>query len=108
LLPEIVHRLARNRRPEVARRFRARAEATSARLASMPATGEPYPDEPPALVGPRRSPIGRFRDRLIFDRATDDWIEVVRVVHGAREIRGILAAGLDPVGDEDEGTGAAQ
>lgn len=37
-------------------------------------------------------PVGRFRNYLIFYRRKDDEIEVLRVLHGARDIRSILGA----------------
>jgi toxin ParE1/3/4 len=36
--------------------------------------------------------IGRFRNYLIFYRRTNDEVEVLRVLHGARDIRSILRA----------------
>jgi plasmid stabilization system protein ParE len=36
--------------------------------------------------------IGRLRSYLIFYRRTNDEVEMLRVLHGARDIRSILGA----------------
>jgi toxin ParE1/3/4 len=75
----------------VAQRFFAQAEATFSRLASMPGTGAGYEHDHPALAGLRFSPVVRFRKYLVFYRPVADGIEIVRVLHGARDIASILA-----------------
>ncbi len=75
----------------VAQRFFAQTEATLARLAGMPGIGTPYEHDHPALIGLRFCPISRFRNHIVFYRPVADGIEIVRVLHGARDIHAILA-----------------
>jgi toxin ParE1/3/4 len=49
-------------------------------LASMPDLGRKREDLSPRL---RSLPVGRY---VIFDRSTQDGIEIVRVLHGARDL----------------------
>ena len=88
----------------VAERFFAQAEATFTRLASMPGMGAGYEHDHAALAGLRFSPVVRFRKYLVFYRAVADGIEIVRVLHGARDIAGILAEefGVEPGHSDSE------
>jgi toxin ParE1/3/4 len=61
-------------------------------LASTPDIGQPYASSDSRLQGVRVISIGRFRNYLIFYRRKDDEVEVLRVLHGARDIRSILGA----------------
>jgi toxin ParE1/3/4 len=78
----------------VAQRFFAQAEATFTRLAGMPGLGTPYGHPHPALAEVRFFPVARFRKYIVFYRVVADGIEIVRVLHGARDIAGILAEGI--------------
>jgi toxin ParE1/3/4 len=90
----------------VARRYFAQAEATFTRLAGMPGIGTTYDHDHPALAGLRFLPISRFRKYLVFYRPVADGIEIVRVLHGARDIQSVLAEEFgveaDASGDEPE------
>lgn len=44
----------------------------------------------PSLRGMRRSRVENFGDYLIFYRPVDRGIEVVRVIHGARDIEALF------------------
>jgi toxin ParE1/3/4 len=90
-LVEIFRYYTRQGGLRVAQRFFAQAEATFARLARMPGLGTPYGHEHPALAGLRFFPVSRFRNHLVFYRPVVGGIEIVRVLHGARDIDGILA-----------------
>ena len=81
----------------------AQAEATFDRLAGKPGIGTRYePDEP--LYGDLRYfPVARFRDDIIFYRPIPGGIEVYRVLHGARDIHGILADEFALDGDDQAG-----
>jgi toxin ParE1/3/4 len=59
-------------------------------LASTPDVGRPYASSDSRLQGVRAIAIGRFRNYLIFYRRTRDEVEVLRVLHGARDIRSVL------------------
>jgi toxin ParE1/3/4 len=80
----------RQRNPRAALRFIDEAEATFRRLATMPGMGTRYDPELPALAEIRYFPISRFKNDLVFYRPIADGIEVLRVLHGAQDIDGIL------------------
>jgi toxin ParE1/3/4 len=106
-LVEIVAHYIREGSPSAGRRFREQAEATFERLRDMPGLGARYELTHPVLADLRFLPISRFRKDLAFYRPTDDGIEVMRVLHGARDIHNILAEefGIDrDVGEDDERT----
>lgn len=78
-LDEVWFYIARND-PAEADRFLDRLLETSRVLADMPGMGRRRPD---LAVRMRCFPVGTF---LIFYQILDDGIEVVRVLHGARNI----------------------
>lgn len=61
-------------------------------LAATPDIGRPYRSAAARLRGVCAVSIGRFRNYLIFYRRQGDEVEVLRVLHGARDIRSILDA----------------
>jgi toxin ParE1/3/4 len=61
-------------------------------LERTPDIGRPYRATQARLQGVRVVPIGRFRNYLIFYRRRNDQVDVLRVLHGARDIRSILRA----------------
>jgi toxin ParE1/3/4 len=79
--------------PDAANRFRHAAEATLTALAKTPGLGEPYQVANPQLVGLRCARVRRFKNYLIFYRPIPGGIDVIRVLHAARDIRDILEAG---------------
>jgi toxin ParE1/3/4 len=81
-----------------ARRFLSSAEATFERLASLPNSGTPFEPGDPRFAGLRYLPISRFKKFLVFYRPMIDGIEVPRVLHGSRDLEGIL--GEEP--DEED------
>ena len=86
-----------------ARRFLQQAEATFDRLARASGMGTRYETDDPACSELRCFPISRFRKYLVFYRPIEDGIEVVRVLHGARDISAILADELNlDIGSGDE------
>jgi toxin ParE1/3/4 len=88
-----------------ARRFLRQAEATLKRIASMPGMGTRYEPDEPLYADVRYFPISRFRSYLIFYRPVAGGIEVLRVLHGARDIHGILSEEFGI--DEHAGDGKA-
>lgn len=76
--------------PKSARRFLAQAEATFQRLARMPLMGALHKPDEPLHPGLRYFAISRFRKYLVFYVPVDEGIEVYRVLHGARDLDGIL------------------
>ncbi len=76
--------------PAVANRFLAQAEATLTRLVRRPGLGTLYNHEHPALTDVRYFPISRFKTYLVFYRPRTGGIEVLRILHGARDLDSIL------------------
>jgi toxin ParE1/3/4 len=103
-LVTIFRRYAREAGIRVADRFFTEAEATFDRLASMPGLGTRYEPDEPLYADLRYFPITRFRKYLVFYRPLPDGIEVLHVLHGARDIAGILAEdfGADIDHDDDD------
>ena len=103
-LVAIIRHYAREAGLVTARRFRELAEDTFRRLAGMPGMGAHYDHEHPALADLRFFPVTRFKSYLVFYRPIAGGIEVVRVLHGARDIHGILAEELSLPDKDDEET----
>ena len=61
-------------------------------LAGMPLMGSARRFRRPSLQGLRLWPIPRFEKHLIIYRPRKDGIEVIRVLHGARNIERVLAS----------------
>jgi toxin ParE1/3/4 len=78
------------RNPNAARRFRLAAEATFAALARSPGIGAPFEVSSPRLQGLRIAPVRRFRNYLIFYLPVAGGVDVIRVLHAARNIKAIL------------------
>jgi toxin ParE1/3/4 len=89
-----------------ARRFLAEAEATFGRLASLPGLGTRYEPDHPRISDLRYFPVSRFKNYLVFYRPIENGVEIVRVLHGARDIPSILADDPDIRDDADEDTTA--
>ena len=103
-LVDIFRYYAREAGLRLADRFLSQAEASFTRLADMPGLGTRYEHDHPALADVRVSPITGFRKYLVFYRSVADGIEIVRVLHGARDIQTILAEefGVDNDAGDDE------
>lgn len=71
-------------------RFLLAAEATFKQLAKMPDTGKVCQFDHPQLANIRQQAIKGFKNYLIFYRSTESGVEIVRVIHGARDIPAIL------------------
>jgi toxin ParE1/3/4 len=76
--------------PNAAIRFLAAADASFQRLASMPELGERQPFGRKELADLRVWQVRGFENYLIFYRPIEGGIEVVRVLHGARDIAAIF------------------
>lgn len=87
--------------PAAALRFLEAAKAGLRQLVNMPGLGARYAPDHPLLADLRSFPITRFNRDLIFYRPLADGIEVVRVLHGARDIEAILAEEFDLPGEDD-------
>jgi toxin ParE1/3/4 len=82
--------LAREASLDVALRFYDAAATAFEAIARMPGLGERRPTTNPRLEGLRVRRIPGFEKHLIFYRAVADGIEIVRVLHGARDIDRLL------------------
>jgi toxin ParE1/3/4 len=81
--------LAREASLDIALRFYD-AAATFEQIARMPGIGERRPTANPRLEGLRVWRIQGFEKHLIFYRPIADGIEIVRVLHGARDLDRLL------------------
>ena len=84
-LAEIAEYLA-ERSCRTALRFLDAAEAAFGRLAEMPELGAVFESVNPVLSNLRVWSIHGFQSYLIFYRPSERGIEVVRVLHGARDL----------------------
>jgi toxin ParE1/3/4 len=82
-------------------------DATLENLAAIPGIGARYEPKDPLFEGVRVFPVSRFKKYLIFYRPIKDGIEVLRVLHGARDLEGLLAEGFEISYDEDDRPGEA-
>jgi toxin ParE1/3/4 len=89
-LVAIFRRYAREAGIQVADRFFTEAELTFERLAGMPGMGTRYEPDEPLYADLRYFPISRFRMYLVFYRPIPGGLEVLHVLHGARDIHSIL------------------
>jgi|ERR1035438_3580825 toxin ParE1/3/4 len=86
---------AENATLEVADRFLTAAESTLAEIATHPGSGRPVFTRRGELQGLRRVPIGDgFEKLLLFYSPMPDGVDLVRVLHGSRDLAQILD--IDP------------
>ena len=71
---------------ETALRFYDAAKSTFAKIAEMPNIGERWTSSNARLAGLRIWRIEGFEKHVIFYRLADDGIDIVRVLHGARDL----------------------
>lgn len=100
-LIETFRYIARQSGLNTARQFLVQAQATFARLADMSSMGTPYEPEHPAFTGVRCFPLSRFKNYLVFYRPAADGIDIVRILHGVRDIPSILANDFGVTADDD-------
>jgi toxin ParE1/3/4 len=75
---------------DAGRRFYDAAAQAFEQLATLPEMGSPRTFRNPALTGIRLWRLPSFERYLIFYRPIPDGIEVIRVLHAARDIDAIL------------------
>ena len=78
---------------EVAQRFVDAAEATFEFLAANREVGERCRFSDPRLEGIRVWPVEGYRNHLVYFRPIDDGVQIVRVLHGARDVESLFGAG---------------
>src|SRR5437667_4858213 len=78
-------------KPEPALRFVKVADESAQLLAEMPHVGTPFETDLPHLQGIRGYPMPKhYRNYVIFYRAFDDRIELLTMLHGARDLPSVL------------------
>ncbi|MFB2838044.1 MULTISPECIES: type II toxin-antitoxin system RelE/ParE family toxin [Floridanema] len=83
---------------DVSDRFLAAAEETFKQLGKMPGMGKLCQFSHPNLTGVRQQAIKGFRKYLVFYLSSDSGVEILRVIHGARDIEAILE---DDLGEDN-------
>ena len=76
---------------EVAERYFGAVDQTCARLAKRPRSGTPYDSGVARPEGMRRAPVSGFAAYLLFYVPRVSGIDVVRVLHGARDLKHLFA-----------------
>jgi toxin ParE1/3/4 len=82
--------LAEEASQATAERFLDAIVMTTGALARLPRMGAPCHFHNPRLRGIRRHPVTGFENWLVFYHAAATGVEVVRVLHGARDIATVL------------------
>jgi toxin ParE1/3/4 len=77
---------------DAAERFLAAAEDAITKLADMPGMGALRDFKNSELVGLRSWPIKGFESYLVFYMPTPTGIDVLRVLHGARDLERLFAS----------------
>jgi toxin ParE1/3/4 len=85
--------LAREASLETALRFYDATHSTFEKIAQLPDIGEQRDSTNPRLAGLRLWRVEGFEKHLIFYRPSDDGVDIVRVLHGARDIDSTLDSG---------------
>lgn len=80
---------------DVSDRFLVAAEATFKQLAKAPAMGRICQFVHPSLTEIRQISIKGFNKYLIFYRITESEVDILRVIHGARDIEAIFNEDLE-------------
>jgi toxin ParE1/3/4 len=75
---------------DVAERFLTAVEEATQRLLDTPGLGVKRSFRHPSLQDLRMHPVRGFERHLIFYREREDGIELVRVLHGARDIPTVI------------------
>lgn len=71
-------------------RFYSAAEETFDLLANQPEMGRATEFQGPLLAGIRMLPLKGFPKHLVFYKPFENTIEIIRVVHGARDIESLF------------------
>jgi toxin ParE1/3/4 len=78
---------------ELAERYLAAVDETCRRLLHHPRSGVRYDSGIARLKGLRRVQVNGFENYLVFYLPTNYGIDVVRVLHGARDIENLFGLG---------------
>ena len=77
---------------ELAERYFTAVDETCALLVKQPRIGGSYDSSIPELAGLRRIPVKGFENYLIFYLPHSGGIDVIHVIHGARDIENLFKA----------------
>jgi toxin ParE1/3/4 len=77
---------------ELAERYFGAVDETCALLVKQPRIGRSYDSGIPELAGLRRMPVKEFENYLIFYLPHSGGIDVIRAIHGARDIENLFKA----------------
>ena len=75
---------------DVAERYFTAVNRTCARLARQPLSGSVYDSRAAHLAGMRHVPVSGFTAYVLFYMPRGGGIEVVRILHGARDIEALV------------------
>jgi toxin ParE1/3/4 len=78
---------------ETGLRFYDATSITFGKIASIPSIGKRWPSADQRLAGLRVWRVEGFEKYLIFYRTTDTGIEIIRIIHAARDINRVLESG---------------
>jgi toxin ParE1/3/4 len=70
--------------------FRAAIEKARATLEDLPETGSPCDFDSHEVADLRMLPVPKFKNYLIFYRSTQEEVEILRVLHGARDVSSLF------------------
>ena len=79
-------------RPSAARRFLAAAQKLYATFAALPALGSLWEPESPSFAGVPYFAIPRYPKYVVFYRPLADGVEILHILHGARDLGPLLDA----------------
>ena len=75
---------------KLARRWEQAVTSVLLRIAAAPAGGAPCIFKAPELAGVRRAPVTGFPKHLVFYRIQKQQMNILRIVHGARDLESLL------------------
>jgi len=78
------------RNMDAAERFLRAVDEDLKRLSHMPNIGAERNTDNPKLRGIRSLPVSDFRNYLLFYRPVDEELQLLRVIHGARDLESAL------------------
>ena len=90
ILRQFRYYLVSQDKPQVAGRFLSAVRSTMERIIRTPQVGSPKHFSREGLRGLRSWPVKGFEDLRVYYLAGKGWVEVVRVLHGKRDITKIL------------------
>ena len=88
--------------PEASAAFRQTLQNFYEVLADLPEIGSVRNFDNPELKGLRMLPLQKFKNYLIFYRLTAEKVEIVRVLHGARDISSVFGETAAKGGEEQK------